>query len=173
MSQDTENFDSLRRLLAIKRHEQPPPGYFNSFSREVIVRIRAGERGEDAHGFVWQMGWMQKILSFVQAKPALVGGLGFAACALVVFSVMSADGDSKMDLRNVAAVTPGMQTPQGMQVGSGISSESPVAQAVEFSDNSPIRATVASMDVKPSLFDLVPQVQTQPASLNLSPASGN
>jgi len=43
MSSEPENFEALRRLLVIKRHEQPPPGYFNDFSRQVISRIRADE----------------------------------------------------------------------------------------------------------------------------------
>ena len=47
MSENTENFDQLRRLLKLKRYEQPPPRYFNEFSGLVIARIRAGERVGD------------------------------------------------------------------------------------------------------------------------------
>ena len=64
MYPDSENFDQLRRLLAVKRHEQPPPGYFHNFSRQVIARIRAGERAEPANAWArlfWDAPWLQRL----------------------------------------------------------------------------------------------------------------
>ena len=85
MNQDIENFDQLRRLLALKRHEQPPPGYFNGFSRQVIVRIKAGERGEQDNLMerLFEVApWLQRMWAAFEARPAVAGALGLAMCGL-------------------------------------------------------------------------------------------
>ncbi|HEY2082228.1 MAG TPA: hypothetical protein VGI88_05545, partial [Verrucomicrobiae bacterium] len=75
MNPDSENFDSLQRLLALKRHEIPPPGYFDRFSRDVMARIKAGENG-GAIGF--ELSWFQRLLSIFDVKPLFAGAFGTA-----------------------------------------------------------------------------------------------
>lgn len=94
MSEDTENFEPLRRLLALKRHEQPPPGYFNNFSRQVILRIQAGERGEEAvifGRFSWEAPWLQRIWAALETKPVLAGAFGVALCGLLITGAVFSD----------------------------------------------------------------------------------
>src|SRR3954469_13157033 len=90
MSPEQENFDSLRRLLALKRHEQPPPGYFQHFSAQVISRIQAGER-VDRSGFwaslSWEAPWLQQLWRAFDTKPIMAGALGMAVCGLLVSAI--------------------------------------------------------------------------------------
>ena len=83
-----ENFDQLRRLLALKRYEAPPPGYFHSFSARVMARIEATEAA-------LAPAWWQKLGLDFNFKPALVCGLGVVVCGLlsvgVLTSVVTAD----------------------------------------------------------------------------------
>lgn len=46
-----EDLERLRRLLALKRHETPPPGYFRNFSRQVIQRIEAEDQASANSGW--------------------------------------------------------------------------------------------------------------------------
>ncbi len=171
MSQDTENFDSLRRLMAIKRHETPPPGYFHDFSREVIVRIKAGESGEDTYGYIWQMSWLQRMWSAFEARPALAGSLGLALCSLMVFGVISADSDT-VGVQPVAGVSAeDVHAPGGMKVANLAAGQAGSVQPVsmDFSERSGAHATVASMGgAQPSIFDLVPTPQAEASSLHLA-----
>ena len=87
MNQDTENFEQLRRLLKLKRYEQPPPGYFYHFSGQVIARIQDGERGEDRAligRLLWEAPWLQRIWTAFETKPALAGAFGLVMCGLLI-----------------------------------------------------------------------------------------
>jgi hypothetical protein len=104
MNQDTENFEKLRRLLALKRHEQPPPRYFNDFSTQVIARIKAGERGERGdliERLLWEAPWVRRIWGALEAQPILAGVFGVAVCGLLLTGVIYSD---KTDPSTVALV---------------------------------------------------------------------
>ncbi len=97
MNPEQEKFEPLRRLLAVKRHEQPPPGYFDNFARQVIIRIRAGEGPGSSsilEAFSWQAPWLQRLLGAFQGRPILAGGFGFAACALLLAGFLFSENAS-------------------------------------------------------------------------------
>jgi len=110
MSQDTQNFEQLRRLLALKRYEQPPPGYFNDFASQVIARIKAGESGNEPitlERILWEAPWFQRLWAALEAKPILAGAFGVAVCGLLITGVMYSDRtDVPTTLVPVAAVAP-------------------------------------------------------------------
>ena len=90
MNENENNFESLRRLLALKRHETPPPGYFENFSGVVMARIRAGDAGqtESASG---QLPWLFRLLTAFEAKPAFAGAFASALCLLLVLGIVYAE----------------------------------------------------------------------------------
>ena len=121
MSQDTENFEQLRRLLTLKRYEQPPPRYFNDFSSQVIARIKRGERGDgyaSVGRMLWEAPWLQRIWAAFEAKPVLAGAFGVAVCGTLITGVIYSE---RTDLQPVALI-PGTE--------SSISSPVEVANAI-------------------------------------------
>jgi len=76
MSHSEDNYTEVQRLLGCKRYEQPPPGYFASFSDQVIARI---EREE---GKTYSSWWDWFVERF-DAKPVLVCAYGLAVSSLL------------------------------------------------------------------------------------------
>jgi hypothetical protein len=95
MTEDSQNFEQLRRLLVLKRHEVPPPGYFHQFSREIILRIKAGELGEaEAHGWAFDGSWLKWLWTACERRPVLAGGASVALCGFFAAATfISASGD--------------------------------------------------------------------------------
>jgi len=77
-----QNFNQLQKLLALKRYEQPPPGYFQNFSCKVITRIEAAEMGEP-------LSWWEKLGFGFNLRPALMCGLSVVVCGLLSVGVIS------------------------------------------------------------------------------------
>jgi hypothetical protein len=147
MSQDTENFEQLRRLLKLKRYEQPPPRYFNDFSSQVIARIERGERGNghaSAGWTLWEAPWLQGIWTALEAKPVLAGAFGLAICATLISGVIYSE---RTDLQPVAAI-PGTESPVS----------NPVRIADAMAENNVLISTASSA---------LPLLATEGSSTNL------
>jgi hypothetical protein len=80
MNSDPSDFEVLRKLMALKRHEQPPPGFFDRLPDNIIARL---ERGDG------QLAFWEKFLAAFTFRPALAYGFALAAFSALTFSVIN------------------------------------------------------------------------------------
>jgi hypothetical protein len=80
MQMKPEDFGELRRLLAVKRYEVPPPGYFHRFPDKVIARIEAQQLHEVR--FTWRR-WFADLLARPVVSGACVMLFGGAAIGAI------------------------------------------------------------------------------------------
>lgn len=153
MHPESQDFEQLRQLFAIKRHEVPPPGYFNHFSRDVIGRIKAGEQGESPAGT-----WFQRVWNFLEAKPIFAGAFGVSVCAVLISGILNSEE---------AGGVPGVAgNPAGYQVNSPVI---PAAVALNAGGTPGSILSTNPAAALDSLFDF--HLTAQPVSLTLP--SGN
>lgn len=96
MKEKENDFEGLQRLLALKRHETPPPGYFNDFSGNVLARLRAGEdtQSRELTGRLFEEApWLGRFLQFFEAKPVFVGGFAATLCLLLLGGIVYTQRD--------------------------------------------------------------------------------
>lgn len=93
MDPSPENPDKLRRLLALKRYEQPPPGYFDQLAGTIMRRLEAGEgvRAGAWEAAAWEAPWLYRLWEALFGRPALTASLSVAACGLIVAGVLYAE----------------------------------------------------------------------------------
>ena len=151
MSENEQNFRDLKRLLKLKRHEVPPPGFFNHFSDEVISRIRTGEARQGT--FAERLGdhapWLVSFLRIFEAKPGVVGGFATSLCLLLVFGVVLAER-SETGPQNILTAD-SSQASVPMSVAS-VPSATPDFAAVTASEGGISISTNASLQPVATLF---------------------
>jgi hypothetical protein len=87
MNPESQDFEQLRQLFAIKRHEVPPPGYFNHFSRDVMARIKSGDQGDGSI----EGNWLQRFWASLEAKPVFAGAFGASICAVLISGILNSE----------------------------------------------------------------------------------
>jgi hypothetical protein len=117
METRSDDFNELRKLLALKRHEQPFPRYFNEFSGRVIDRLRTPE-------LLPEPTWWERLGFAFDLRPALVCVMGVMVSSLFFFGAMTA-------VPTEAPVTAGVQ-PIGMaEVGDIVGMPSMLASVTQ------------------------------------------
>jgi hypothetical protein len=157
MDQNEENFDQLRQLMKLKRHEVPPPGYFNRLPAEIISEIRAERREpqDSVSRLATEAPWLMRFWGALEAKPLFGGAFGAAVCALILgalyLSEKPAERPTNVPL-NAGADLPFASTTIAPANGEIVGS--PLLLA----------ATNLNNASGPNLFDQMPMLQTAPVS---------
>ncbi|MDB6018529.1 MAG: hypothetical protein JWR19_3018 [Pedosphaera sp.] len=88
MSTAPEDFEQLRKLLKLKRHEQPPPRFFNNFSSRVLDGIER-EKAKTDVGRLWEEApWLARFFRLMETNALAAGGFATAMCALLLGGVV-------------------------------------------------------------------------------------
>ncbi len=119
MKENEQNFDELKKLLQLKRHEIPPPGYFNNFSDKVVARIKAAEADHSGPAYDRLQShapWLARFIAMFEAKPSVIAGFATGLCLLLVLSVVLTEKAENATL----SLSANMQNPmpQGMAMAS-------------------------------------------------------
>ena len=96
METHPDDFNELRKLLALKRHEQPPPRYFNEFSSRVIAQLRTPE-------LLPQPTWLQRLGLDFNFRPAMVCAMGIVMSGMLLFGALAS---AKHDTPSMVGIQP-------------------------------------------------------------------
>jgi hypothetical protein len=92
--------DQLRRLLKLKRYEQPPPRFFNEFSTQIVARLKAGQ--DSSLGATW----LKRLWDALELRPLVPAAFGAAICGLLVLAAVYTDSDTTALTGLTAATLP-------------------------------------------------------------------
>lgn len=90
MNQPDPDFHQLRRLLSVKKHEQPPAFFFDRLAQSIRQELSSEVKTS-------QFGWWEALVRQFDAKPILACACGMAVAGLLVTGIRtSAEFESNM-----------------------------------------------------------------------------
>lgn len=145
MNAQPENFDRLKKLLALKRYEQPPPAYFENLSSRIMDRIEQQRE-------IALLPWWRKLALF-DLRPAMVCGTGVIVCGLLAAGVITS-----LEVNNTAVAAPAQMVISGqpsLEIGMPPTAPEEIQSSIE-----PVLSTVST----PSPFDQQLSIRVQRVS---------
>ncbi len=137
------DFTRLQKLLALKRHEQPPPGYLDRLPGQITARLRADQAATPEP-------WWRQLLASFHTKPAWAIAFSFLALGALTTGILLAPGLQK----DSDPEATGDNTPATVAAGETGQSSNPVALQLPL-DNA---ATLSNSAAPPGLFSPSGQV---------------
>jgi hypothetical protein len=153
MKSDPNDFEAVRRLMALKRHEAPPPGYFSRLPGTIIARI---ERGEGKASF-WE-----RITADFTVRPAFAYAFVLAACGALTTSIYSVRTQSAEAARQSGLATGWRSISSAEAYASGYDPAEPLHVANWLGNTNP----ASPAPELPSLF--TPVNRAVPASFQIN-----
>jgi len=77
--------ECVRRLLALKRHECPPQGYFGKLSDEIMARLKSPSPAQPARYSNWRQWWFD-----FGCRPILLGAYSVSVCGVLLLGIAAA-----------------------------------------------------------------------------------
>ncbi len=148
-------FDLIRRALALKRHEIPPPRYFNELPGKILSRLAEAEAAEPVSLF-------EKIRQTFVLRPMLATGAGMAAGVFVLGFVAITLLPTGNDMpANPVALVPAAADLNQLRPELPGQPVNAMAELIQASTNSPT-------DQPKSIFESF-RIETAPVSVPLQP----
>ncbi|MEW6302356.1 MAG: hypothetical protein AB1705_02730 [Verrucomicrobiota bacterium] len=124
MNTAPDEFEKLRKLLALKRHEQPPPRYFSEFSEKVRLRVETEAAPKES---LWE-----RLAATLNIQPLTAAAYGAAVCAIMVVGVKLAyqTGTETAGQPDTLVATPQMQPVDPLVPNQGLAGQ-PVSATTE------------------------------------------
>jgi hypothetical protein len=142
MSTAPDEFEKLQKLLKLKRHEQPPPGFFDSFPTRVINRL---EREAAQQGRWADASWLMRLLATLETNPMAAGLFGMSVCGLLISGIAWSQYRPPSTYSDNAAVTINMADNSALRI--------PDAKSDKVDSLAP--SSVAMFGTNGSVFDTV------------------
>jgi hypothetical protein len=151
-SQQDPEFDKLRRLLAIKRHERPPQDYFEGFLGEFHRRQRAEP--------IRRASWWEQMVEFFRGEPLLAARYALGTAVVLLLCV------------NAYLLTRPANSPRGPTVANVRPPTNMLSVAAKPSDFSPMPPPRTFAEPQPMLVAsnnfILDRVNAVPVSLDRS-----
>jgi hypothetical protein len=134
MNAGPEDFEGVIELIALKRYEQPPPGYFNRLPGKILARIEAEEVAP---------GFWERLAAQFALKPATAYAFGLALCGVFVVGIgyslqTDMEESAALPLADESWRIPAARPVQPLPLAAGVSIGGESLRGNELSSTNPV-----------------------------------